>query len=371
MFYSVHDKVIVNLENAPVTITRFLRNKVPRFCVPRAGRDPDVIIKFVDTIPKAALEVAAPFAARRGTDFYYIDKFGACSTLPLSSFLDDQCSILTEHRMAPQTFYSFVLQGIIFFRLLMQDICFVHASAVAFDQTGILLPAWGGTGKTSLLVRFLEDGAQYLGDDLALLSKDGILYSYPTRIRMFYYNFDEFPKYCAYLGVRKRLLLHLQRLSQHVYAGAKKVMPSDSLFLALIARTAILFKNVAFCPLPVRQIGGEATKTAEQIPLQAVFLLTRVTSDSPSLSKCSSTELMERIIASVDEDYSYLNQQFRAYRFLCPERDLITLQNLLQRRFDILIGALTRTQTFHLRIPMDANSAEAYQLARSMVDRLN
>lgn len=79
--------------------------------------------------------------------------------------------------------------------LLRQKLCFVHAASIAIEGHGILLPGWGGTGKTSAIVSLLKEvpGASFLGDDYTIVACDGRLLSFPKAFFIYPYHRDIFP----------------------------------------------------------------------------------------------------------------------------------------------------------------------------------
>ena len=51
----------------------------------------------------------------------------------------------------------------------------LHAAAISCGETPVLMPGVSGSGKTSLAAWLLDNGFAYLTDEIAVLSKDGIL----------------------------------------------------------------------------------------------------------------------------------------------------------------------------------------------------
>ncbi len=72
--------------------------------------------------------------------------------------------------------------------------CTAHASGVAFDGKTVVFPAFGGTGKTGLMLEFMIDGADFVADDHVLLGSDGAIAVYPRWIHLLEYNFRMFPE---------------------------------------------------------------------------------------------------------------------------------------------------------------------------------
>ncbi len=57
--------------------------------------------------------------------------------------------------------------------LLVQNKTLIHAAAVEKDGSVLLMPSWGGVGKTATVCRFVQDhGWRLLGDDLIIIDGD-------------------------------------------------------------------------------------------------------------------------------------------------------------------------------------------------------
>lgn len=82
-----------------------------------------------------------------------------------------------------------VLEPIMYLKLLEQNVLLMHAAGVTDGQNGYLLPAYGGTGKTTFSIALLNRGYKLLGDDLLFVSlKEGKVYPYPRPMHIFTYN---------------------------------------------------------------------------------------------------------------------------------------------------------------------------------------
>lgn len=65
----------------------------------------------------------------------------------------------------------------------------LHASSFERDGRGVALCAWGGIGKTSAMLKLVqEDGWRFLSDDLALIDDAGVLWRTPKKMQIYAYN---------------------------------------------------------------------------------------------------------------------------------------------------------------------------------------
>lgn len=80
--------------------------------------------------------------------------------------------------------------------LVPQGVSMVHAAAVERDGDVLLLPAFGGAGKTfsaGLLVK--NHGYRFLGDDIVLLRRDGTVLSFPRPLILYRHHMKVFGDY--------------------------------------------------------------------------------------------------------------------------------------------------------------------------------
>ncbi|MCX5633547.1 MAG: hypothetical protein NTW93_07745 [Phycisphaerae bacterium] len=72
--------------------------------------------------------------------------------------------------------------------------CMIHGASVAINGRGVLLPGWGGTGKTSSIICILKEilGSSFLSDDFSFISLD-LIYSNPKAFSIYPYHRALFP----------------------------------------------------------------------------------------------------------------------------------------------------------------------------------
>lgn len=79
--------------------------------------------------------------------------------------------------------------------LLERRSAFVHSAGVVRNGQAVLFPSWGGVGKTAITKEFVShDGWQLLGDDLVIVSSDGICSGFPRAMVLYPYHRDVFPE---------------------------------------------------------------------------------------------------------------------------------------------------------------------------------
>jgi hypothetical protein len=98
-------------------------------------------------------------------------------------------SFLSEPaRLAKYFIYEF-FNPIVQLRQLSLGQTWLHASALTNGARTIAIMAWGGVGKTSTMLRLMQDDDwRFLADDLAIIDDCGSIYRSPQRIQVYAYN---------------------------------------------------------------------------------------------------------------------------------------------------------------------------------------
>lgn len=94
-----------------------------------------------------------------------------------------------------------VMEVLIRFYAPLYDIVFLHASSFIIDNCVTLINAFGGSGKTEVMLKALLNGARFIADDLAIVNKDGRVFPYPALIPLRVHHYDD--KLLAKLKVPK------------------------------------------------------------------------------------------------------------------------------------------------------------------------
>ncbi|MDO5555315.1 MAG: hypothetical protein Q4G09_01260 [Clostridia bacterium] len=86
--------------------------------------------------------------------------------------------------------------------LLKQNYSIIHAAAVSNEKGALLLPSWGGVGKTASVAKLIKKGYKLLGDDMNIIDEKGIIYPLPKKFVLYFYHKDLFPEVFSKKGPR-------------------------------------------------------------------------------------------------------------------------------------------------------------------------
>lgn len=105
--------------------------------------------------------------------------------------------------------YKFFIEPVIRFKLNAKGYFMVHSSSVCVDGKAFIFPASPSVGKTSTMLNWLHGGMNFVADEYTII-KDGIVYSYPTPLRLHDYNLKANPYICDAMPFRDRVQIYIR-----------------------------------------------------------------------------------------------------------------------------------------------------------------
>jgi hypothetical protein len=101
-----------------------------------------------------------------------------------SKFLGPE-SLIFPHLLLPQ---EMILKPMIAYKLSQKGFFLVHAGGVSRENYAYIFAGRGGSGKTSLILDFVNSGYKYLGDDWVILNKEKRVLCFPVNLGQFSFS---------------------------------------------------------------------------------------------------------------------------------------------------------------------------------------
>lgn len=106
---------------------------------------------------------------------------------------------------------------IFIFVRLFSKLLFLHGSGAEINGKKIIFPAWGGAGKTNLMIALLEKGSRYIADDIVVIETDSnTVLPFQKTLSLLDYNFADNRRLVSHLSTEKRMMffswIFLQRI---------------------------------------------------------------------------------------------------------------------------------------------------------------
>lgn len=227
--------------------------------------------------------------------------------------------------------------------LLRARATFVHGASVERGGRALLLPSWGGIGKTAIAARLVKDhGWKLLGDDLVILAENGECSAFLKPMVLYSYHRDVFPEIFA-LGKGPIAPVTLNPLLSKLAVALKPWLRPLPGLLRLARR--LNPQSVRIKPSEAFGKDGLATKAH----LHAVVWIDRVAGlTKPVLCAGTREDVASRIFAST------LREQdpwcVRATLVACG-LGIWRAQNIFRTWLDVLDSGLMRASQWTLAIP--------------------
>jgi putative flippase GtrA len=172
-----------NLHNILTVSSMYELPELEYFRVPALTREPDIRIRLERRRKKDRRRGQRPESApRRSADnIHYAESLGRYG-FEISISNKDRVNIAVSPilRFSRHVLYTNVVEPILRWSFVRKGYALVHAACVSFDGQAVLVTAQTDTGKTSTILRTVDNYAcSFLSDDMTIVSRDGRVLSYP------------------------------------------------------------------------------------------------------------------------------------------------------------------------------------------------
>lgn len=262
--------------------------------------------------------------------------------------------------------------------LIEQDISLLHCGAFQFQNKGILLPAFGGAGKTSIIARLRKhDSFKLLGDDFVAISEKGEIHSYHADLSVYDYHLDLFPelkntKYGQYLDDYNKIMsasVEAKKNKKHIYEltpkSLKKIIPFKNQIKKLIStivtpppqpiqlKTELTNWNHDYIKVPVNKVFSNNQLTTHA-PIDFIMYLSRYSGETFNIVEISPGELANECVGVLATEFRYC----LIYLEMLSAFGLYDFQEFFSKIHVTFMKAFTNKKMKRLLIPFNATPDE-------------
>ena len=315
------------------------------------ARDPDIIIRFVNQLRVSPIHYIGVEDAGFTDDAFLIlrGKYEASIKvqIPFDRIGSSRCEIVCESGVPAVP----LLIAIINLTALSKGYLPLHASALLYNDTGILLTGWSKGGKTETLLAFAANGARYVGDEWIYLSSDGQrMYGIPEPTRIWYWHLQEMKQYQAM--VKRSDLLRLRAL--HLLAKTLESFEHGPVrqigFLRLTKRMTALVKRQLYVQLPPEKLFGQKADVVDVRPEKIFFVVSHDRSEV-TVRSVDPKEIAERIVFSLQEERMEFMSYYFKYRFAFPACANSLIDNVEEVERKLALGVVAGKEAYAIDHP--------------------
>ena len=229
-----------------------------------------------------------------------------------------------------------ILEPLMAVKLAQKGISLLHASGIALNDQGVIFPAGKGVGKTSTILGLsLEKNSKFLGNEPVIISDAGLVYSFPSRIRLYHYNLKYIPQIYKMLTQRE----HFEFLLKHL------------LYIFSLKYACL---GLEIDPYEIFEMVGD------KHPLRALVLLTRSNRETGTVAIKENIDkqlLIDRLVFINRDEMLYFSRTMRAYSYIYPESEVALYWKTLA---DNLSKTLSSVNCHEIELPLEYTS-KVYQ----------
>jgi len=321
--------------------------------------DPDITVRFEEDLRVRKMSfLGADEYGLTDQGFFLLDKGTrqAKARIPFDR-IGGPCEIVCKRRAGSVP----LLMPIVSLSVLKKQYVSVHASAVVYNNLGLLMAGWAHCGKTAALLGFASEGAEYVGEEWVLLNACGQrMHGLVRPLEVSRWHVATLPQMqnvvnlrnrCAFYGIgvldRLRKIISTERIqSSLVLRNLEKVSAAVGERLRRPVAPSAIFKN------RICSSGAQVDK---------VFLFVCHEDCSIEAMPIAPFEMAWRLTSLVQAELTPLLRSYAAYRFSFPGQRNDLIENAAEYAFGTLTRVLDGKDTYIVRLPYPCLFSELYK----------
>lgn len=284
--------------------------------------------------------IAGSFGEVHGeTEFYYNDVGLTMETPKVQIFWDED-----GFRLHGNGELMVMALPLIDRLMVSQGAAMIHALTIDYKGHGVVMPAWGGTGKTSTMAKLLKRrGYAFMGDDWAFLTQDSELLGYAKPLFIKPYHRPIYPH--LFSDAHKPLVPI--SLSKQIARMTTRVHPYITKYPRLAQMTRRWSpEHMMVTPQRAFPEGNFSTRA----PLAAALFVERYQTSSSALifEEKDTTWMVSKLIGNFNSE---LPRQSRMVITALGAAGLVSIEQSFCEKASVLSEALRDKPAFLLRVP--------------------
>ena len=316
-------------------------------------RDPDITLRFVSH--RSLLRMRDLGRKQKGApeEAFFVFDHRAMARVPFDQ-VGGPCEIICERGNGAVPLFMPILN----LTALAKGFVAVHASAFTYQGTGIVMAGRAESGKTTSLLGFAFEGAEFISEEWVLLRPDGqAMYGLPREIALSPSHLETVPEVRQVIK-RSRLLAYegLRCLGRMpgVLGNLASSLPAQALKRAISAVQRRILPKVR-----PRAIFGKRAAQLIGRP-EKVFLLISHADPRVEVKPISAIEMAHRIVHLIQCEQARFMEHYLAFKSVFPEAKNSWVEESQNYQYALLSCALMAKETYAVRHPQPIKFSALY-----------
>lgn len=300
-------------------------------------------------------------------EIFLIDKNGkyAKSIFGMMSF--DSINLQVEKGFSAGDIISFIIKPILRRVLINNNCALIHASSYSINDKATLIAAWAHTGKTSTLLSNIVNGAEYLGDDLSVITSNGTIKPFPSPINIFYYNIKDIDEIRSKISLRAKIKFFITQRLAKIFDTLNKISKKPNIKY-LFHAGKLFFNSASHFSYEIDTDYSLDDENSEKLAIKNILLERENSNESIINSKPISPKLF------ADRMQNCINYEFQRFNEISTSAKWVPFYNgddlffneelIIYRKFANIITPV------NVLIPkkMDFSNDEYYKIVQEILD---
>jgi len=330
------------------------------------NREPDITIKFIDLLEIPNLIFIGLENAGFNKDGYYILSSGRSKLKVKIPFekIGQPLEIICQSGSPGIP----LLNHIVNLSFLSKNYIPLHASAFRYNKKNAVVMGWSKGGKTESLLAFGNKDAEYIGDEVVMLSEHGDeMFGIPAAVTVWEWQFKQVPKLIPKLSKNKKSLFSLIHFIESVYNFLKKTFLKNSFVTKVIAEALPSFKRQLNFRVTPKFIFKEKIYNEKAYPDKVILIMSH-DSEEIKVESCSIDEVINRMINSHEYEMSTFIQHYNTFKFAFPHLKSQFLENVNKHQSELLKTALAGKEAFKVLHPYPVSFEKLFEKMKIIFD---
>jgi len=351
-YYDVHGLVGISIEDGPLSLPKGYDTQLEEFKVDEKPSSIEYCIKEFKSF-------TLPEKLFKGSGDYF--GFGNGIYIPKEKYaIEIKNGKITEYTTYAHRATTVIIQ----YLFLKHDVSLLHSAGAIINDKGIIFPAFGGAGKTSLIASLRkEKNFKFLGDDYIILDKDSYVYPYPTNFSIYEYHLSVFPElegtsYASYLR-RRRIFSIVYFIKRAVNFIAKKAFSLEKhVFSGHMAD---------YIKVPVKEIISDSEITKNKNKLVGAIFLSRYNGEEICVFERKPGYLSKKSLDVLNLEFG----QSRRYFEMLSSFDVIDYyRDFEEKQKNVLSTAFETLKCYEVFIPTRVKQGEFIDSVRKIIKEI-
>lgn len=362
---NIYGKVIIKLDRLPEEYVKIFKEQLYPFI---SDRLPYADYALIDIICTDKIDIKSDMKSFNHGWWYdqqnlYISR-GRDNKLIGYAFNRTNASIIFEDGVNP--FDVYVIADLLIRDLIVEfGLCFMHASCVLWEDQVLIFPAWGGTGKTNMLLSFLQNGAIFFGDDAIIFDKHGVVYPYPKPLNLLSYNF---------IANEKLLLPHANKQTTKYFYLLKALNKIEKVIvffgktmIHLYQKVKVRVENKVYEYIPAEKIFYKS-RLDRIMPFDnySIFFMLNSSEGSIKDFSMSAKDFADKISPCLRWERNYFCDLHCAYSYAFPDKAKLFEQVIIREKSIVVECSRNARNLRGLLIGLDVQPSEVFQYIKSL-----